>query len=139
MTDKNSVGEASIPTQTINTHLCSVTWGQKDSRKTLELSAGRYLIGDSAFSAIRIGNSGTNLCGALFVTPDKISVKCTGPQPVMFVEGRRLQLGETVLLGDIMELMVASTRVIIASFSARIFRFFHQNKKNRKKLIVHDY
>lgn len=98
-----------------NPILCSVTWGLKENRKHLNLSAGRYLIGDSAFAAIRIGSTGTNLCGALFVTPEKTTVKCTGPQPVMFVDGRRLQMGEVVVLGDVMELTIAATRVLIAS------------------------
>lgn len=101
------------------TPLIAVAWGSKENRKTLALPAGRYLIGDSAFATIRIGSSGTNLCGALYVSPEKTTVKCTGPQPVMFVEGRRLQMGEVVILGDVMELLIASTRVIIATFTGK--------------------
>ncbi|MCX6117764.1 MAG: CpaF family protein [Proteobacteria bacterium] len=111
-------------TETVQNHrdpnapLATIVWGLKDNRKTLNLPAGRYLIGDSAFAAIRIGSSGTNLSGALFVTPEKISIKCTGPQPVMYVEGRRLQIGETVILGDVMEMTIAATRVVLSSFRA---------------------
>ena len=109
--------ETSIQLPNLNPPLCSVTWGQREAKKSLSLTAGRYLIGDSAFASIRIGGSGTSLSGALFVTPDKITLKCTGPQPVMFVEGRRMHMGEVVILGDVMEVMIASTRVVIASFA----------------------
>lgn len=102
-----------------STPLVAVAWGTKENRKVLELSAGRYLIGDSAFATIRIASSGTNLCGALYVALDKVSIKCTGPQPVMFVDGRRLQMGEVVILGDVMEMLVASTRVVIAMHSGK--------------------
>lgn len=95
--------------------LVSIAWGSKENRKTLSVPAGRYLIGDSAFATIRINSSGTNLCGALYVAPEKTSIKCIGPQPVMYVEGRRLQMGEAVILGDVMELIIASTRVVIAT------------------------
>ena len=99
------------------TPLISVAWGTKDNRRTLSVSAGRYLIGDSAFANIRITASGTNLCGALYVAPEKTTVKCIGPQPVMYVEGRRLQVGEVVILGDVMELIIGSTRVVIATYT----------------------
>lgn len=103
----------------LNAPLVSISWGAKDTRKMLSVPAGRYLIGDSAFATIRIGSSGTSLCGALYVSPEKTTVKCTGPQPVMFVEGRRLQMGEVVILGDVMELLIASTRVVIATFTGK--------------------
>lgn len=104
---------------TPETPLVTVSWGNKEQKQTLSLVAGRYLIGDSAFAAIRIGSSGTNLCGVLFVSKEKVNVKCTGPQPVMFADGRRLQMGETVILGDVMELIIASTRVVISSFTGK--------------------
>lgn len=97
--------------------IVSVSWGSKDQRRTMSVPAGRYLIGDSAFANIRINVSGSNLCGALYVAPEKTTMKCIGPQPVMFVEGRRLQVGEVVILGDVMELIVGSTRVVISTYT----------------------
>lgn len=99
--------------------LVLVTWGPKDHRTSLSFPAGRYLIGDSAFAQIRVGSSGTNLGAALYVAADKTFLKCIGMQPVIFVDGRRLQVGDTVILGDVMELVVASTRVVVATHSGK--------------------
>ena len=115
--DSSTTGSYGEAPRDSNVLLVSVVWGLKENRKSLSVSTGRYLIGDSAFATIRVGSSGTNLCGALFVSSEKVSVKCTGPQPVMFVEGRRLQIGEVVILADVMELMIGSTRVVIANDS----------------------
>ena len=120
--------------------LCSVTWGTKDAKRNLSFTAGRYLIGDSAFATIRISSTGTNLCGALFVSPEKISIKCTGPQPVMFVDGRRLQIGESVILGDVMELIIAATRVVISSHVGQSFIHAAEEKPlNRLEIETKDF
>ena len=99
--------------------LVAVAWGNNEARKLLSLPAGRYLIGDSAFATIRINSSGANLCGVLQASPEKITIKCTGPQTVMFVEGRKLNIGDTVMLADVMEMVIGATRVIVASVTGK--------------------
>ncbi len=94
--------------------LVIVSFKIRERKQQLRLPAGRYLIGDSAFAQIRMGETGNNLCGVLFVSADHVTLKCTGPQPTIASEGRRMQIGESIILADVLEVFVGPTRLVMS-------------------------
>lgn len=92
-----------------------VTWKVGKATHRLSLGEGRHLIGDSAFSAIRLGDAGNSLHAALLIDAHAISLKCLAPKMAVFVDGRKLRLGEAVLVGDVLEAMIGSQVITIAA------------------------
>src|SRR5690606_18433872 len=75
-----------------------VSWFDPQDRRPLRraFGVGRHLIGSSPFAAIRLGDQGHDICAALIVTASEARLKCLGAAPVLFVEGRKLQPGDSI-------------------------------------------
>ncbi len=91
-----------------------VTWRTGRTAERRVLTAGRHLVGTSAFAAIQVGESGTEICGVLVLSGDEASLRCVGHAPTLFVDGRRLAVGATVAVGSGLEIVVGRTPVKIA-------------------------
>lgn len=86
-----------------------ITWriGKQDHRKAL--SDGRHLLGTSPFSAIQVGDGGQDIAGVLELDPKVATLRCIGVAPVIFVDGRKMQVGDSTLIGDAIEITVGRT------------------------------
>ena len=91
-----------------------VTW--RSAKQTLRkaLPVGRHLIGNSAFSAIQVGDSGTDIAAVLEVHGEDATLRCVGSSPTLFIGGQKMSVGATVSVGDFIELMVGRIPVSIS-------------------------
>lgn len=91
-----------------------VTW--RSSKQTLRkaLPVGRHLIGNSAFSAIQVGESGTEIAAVLEVNAEDATLRCVGSSPTLFIGGQKMSVGATVAVGDLIEFMVGRVPVTIS-------------------------
>lgn len=93
-----------------------VSWKAEGRPLRRPLTEGRYLVGDSAFAAIRLG-VGTSLPALIQVSASSIVVRCLTTSPGVVVDGRRLTPGESILVGDILECLVGRHSLTISAAS----------------------
>src|SRR4051812_44528006 len=76
-----------------------VTWKYGKSSHRIALLNGRHLLGNSAFAAVQVGESGTDLCAVLELSEGDAVLRCIGASPTLFVGGHKLSLGASVAIG----------------------------------------
>jgi pilus assembly protein CpaF len=94
-----------------------VSWRDGKKSERMAFGQGRHLIGSSSFAAIRLGDSGHDICAALSVTLTETRLKCIGPSPTLFVEGTKLKPGDSILVGDILEVTIGRYPLTISAGS----------------------
>ncbi len=90
-----------------------VSWSIGKDTNRIALSLGRHLIGDSPFCKIKIGN-GNRICGFLEITKKSPSIKCTAAQPSMFADGKKMAVGDSITIGDVIEVTVGRTPITVS-------------------------
>jgi len=93
-------------------------FGQGGVTVRKQLSDGSYLVGNSSFATIRIGGAGLDICARLLVARQETRLQCISLQPTIYVEGRKLNVGESVIVGDVLE--VAIGRVLVRLMASEV-------------------
>lgn len=94
--------------------LAYVTWRAGKERFRKGLPAGKHLVGNSPFSAIQVGQGGQDIAGVLEISPKEATFRCIGPSPVLFVDGRKMQVGDATMIGDMIEVTAGRTTLTIS-------------------------
>jgi len=89
------------------------SWSLGKEEHRIALVKGRHLIGDSSFCKIRVGY-GDNICGFLDISQTSPTIKCTSARPSMFADGKKMTIGDTVTIGDVIEVTVGRTPITIS-------------------------
>ncbi len=87
------------------------------------LSDGRHYIGSSSFAKIKVSGHEDDLCGILTIEGERVSLKCVSSVTPMYVDARRLQLGDQIILPDRLDLIVNRTLISFLVISTQADRW----------------
>lgn len=86
--------------------------GRQSYRKLL--AEGRYTIGATHLADIEIGGGIEAFCARLEISGRQATLRCLRANPVMFLEGRKLKPGETIVVGDVLEVTIGRVALTIS-------------------------
>lgn len=98
--------------------MATAAWKIGRQEQRVQLGPGRHLVGNNNFCKIRIPLNSDTIVGAVLVTSNTLEVKCLSISPSIVVDGRKLQVGESISVGDIFEFTAGATNIVISASEA---------------------